>query len=198
MLQSGHLVGLGAAFAAVVALFYFDYRRLNSPDYHEKLRAKRKEERAQKLLAAEKEAAELKRKAMLEEGPIPFEPSQRLVYLQQQLEKGQGFFVLGNTDKACIHLGNAVRASDSPIELFQSLQRSFPVELTRQISALVGEDMLTDTYFTDAFPPRELNLGLHVVCEPDNKNRSLCTCGDLCKGAEIFEEEPIVCILDAG
>eukprot|EP01135_Chromosphaera_perkinsii_P004513 Nk52_evm7s287 gene=Nk52_evmTU7s287 len=170
---------------------YFDYQRVNDPEYKAKLKAKRKEEKRRALEEKQRKEKEETLAMMEKEGLIfPEEGAKGNVeYQQDQLVRADKAMNAQRYDIACCHFANAVKASEEPLDMVAALKQALPAELVKIVIQHIDPELLKDTYFEERFPEQE-SFEVKFLNEKSNQ-RCIVSKKSVSKGEFVFCEKPL-------
>lgn len=112
-------IACGAGFLAYC--IYFDNKRRNAPDYKQKVRERREEDRKAREKREEIELPSLDDKQACEQ------------FFVRQLEIGDELIHAGDTDRAAIHMSHAVAFCPQPEQFLKYLRGALPQGTYEQI-----------------------------------------------------------------
>ncbi|CAI2354934.1 unnamed protein product [Caenorhabditis sp. 36 PRJEB53466] len=131
--KSNVVLAAGIAGAAFLGYcIYFDHKRINAPDYKEKIRQKRRAQAGQGLSTRRPAAAGNGDG----EAPDITDPTQMQRFFLQEVQLGEELMAAGNIDEGAVHIANAVMLCGESQQLLSIFQQTLSEE---QFGAVVQQ-----------------------------------------------------------
>eukprot|EP00123_Amoebidium_parasiticum_P009155 comp19285_c0_seq1/m.22114 comp19285_c0_seq1/g.22114 ORF comp19285_c0_seq1/g.22114 comp19285_c0_seq1/m.22114 type:complete len:424 (-) comp19285_c0_seq1:645-1916(-) len=184
--NKGIVYGVGAVAALVSAFLVLDYVRRSDPTYKDKIKQRRKQSKAE-AASKRNSQAQVAEQAMAQQAEQA-ELAAKQKLLTQELEQGQLALVQRDFEKAALHFANAVKASDSPMDIALFLKQNLEPQVFELMMKNLDPEVFRDKYF-DKFPGEASGMVIKNVEQAD-KQRAVFALRDFAEGEEITSELP--------
>ncbi|KAH9977752.1 hypothetical protein BGW80DRAFT_1284013 [Lactifluus volemus] len=193
--------GLGALAYAI----YFDHKRRTDAQFRKRLRREKK--KVDKSVAQTAESNPTPDNASIptediiaamksvKDDQVPTTPEEREKYFMSHVEKGEQLCAKGPefAIEAALAFFRALRVYPSPVELIMIFQTTVPEPIFKVKDRVEG--------YYEVFPPKQMNVKTATVevADPSGANvlkRILTAAKDFSSGDVIYQERPIVSVLD--
>ncbi|CAO4379174.1 unnamed protein product [Caenorhabditis nigoni] len=145
--KSNVVLAAGVAGAAFLGYcIYFDHKRINAPDYKDKIRQKRRAQAGSGGMAARRPPA-----GGNEMAPDVTDPSQMQRFFLQEVQLGEELMAAGNVEEGAVHIANAVMLCGESQQLLSIFQQTLSEE---QFRAVVQQLPSTRERLADMFGAR--------------------------------------------
>eukprot|EP00124_Ichthyophonus_hoferi_P002234 Ihof_evm4s144 gene=Ihof_evmTU4s144 len=177
--------GLCAAAAIVAGFLALDHVRRSDPEYKDKIKEKRKQlkEKSQQARDQQAKAAEAEAALQAQQAGVAAQ-QQKLV---MELEEGQKAYAEKDLESAAMHFANAVRISDSPMDIAMFLKQNLETSVFELMMKFLDPEVFRDKYF-DTFPGA--TSGLLIKPVEGEKQRTVFATKDFKEGDVIASETP--------
>ncbi|KAG2156380.1 hypothetical protein DEU56DRAFT_867816 [Suillus clintonianus] len=203
-------VALGGVLAYAV---YFDHKRRTDANFRKQLRKEKKRVKKSQTPSESGQTAtggvdpnEL-RSALesVRNEEVPPGPEEKEQYFMKQVGMGEQLCAQGPVFHlpAAMCFYRALRVYPSPVELIVIYEKTVPPPVFQLVMELTNLDVKdrVEGYYT-FFPPKAMNVAVETVDVPDGKGgtmskKVLVVTKDFEAGEVIYQEDPIVAVLDA-
>ncbi|EFP05684.1 hypothetical protein GCK72_018275 [Caenorhabditis remanei] len=145
--KSNVVLAAGVAGAAFLGYcIYFDHKRINAPDYKDKIRQKRRTQAGAGGMAVRRPVA-----GGAEVLPDVSDPSQMQRFFLQEVQLGEELMAAGNVEEGAVHIANAVMLCGESQQLLSIFQQTLSEE---QFRAVVQQLPSTRERLADLFGSR--------------------------------------------
>ncbi|KAI0005042.1 MAS20-domain-containing protein [Russula compacta] len=193
---------------------YFDHKRRTDAKFRKQLRREKK--KIDKSVAQETTSSStsgdaalptaeiLAVMALVKDDRVPTTPEERENYFMSQVEKGEQLCAKGPNFavEAALAFFRALRVYPSPVELIMIFQNTVPEPIFKIVLEMMRLDVKgrVEGYY-EVFPPKRMNVSTKAVEVTDSSGgkvlkRILVADKDFTAGEVIYNEEPIVSVLD--